>query len=102
MFFLLSNYFLVNLLCRHNIWLFCQISKSISPYGLPEGASSCPEISKFLGCPKPEFFFYSAKTSAPNFCPHAGLEAHLAIRKVMWTTWQTIAQWQCEHNNLAK
>jgi hypothetical protein len=48
----LSNYFLVNLLCSYNIWLFCQISKSISPYALPEGASSCPQISKFLGYPK--------------------------------------------------
>jgi hypothetical protein len=45
--------------------LFCQIAKSISPCGLPESPSRCPQISNFLGCSRSEFFL----RMCPNFCP---------------------------------
>jgi hypothetical protein len=79
---------LVNLLCGYNIWLFCQISKSISPYGLPEGASSCPQISKFLGCPKPDFFSSLPKLLPQTTARMLGLKLIWQSHKVMWTTWQ--------------
>ncbi len=44
----------------------CPIAKSTSACGLPELASRCPQFFQFLGCPIPDFFSWSAKTSAPK------------------------------------
>jgi hypothetical protein len=52
--------------------------QTISKSPLPEGASSFPQISNFLGCPKPDFFF----SSLPKLLPQT--TARMLGLKLIW------------------